>query len=227
MTVVRWILVFVTLMQGACSIGLPELKDLQYSADIASIQEVRSSCEKIFTKSRYQFVHSITFQLMAGYGTTVIGVTVLDGDTIKTGIMGVEGFALFEAILSGEKQLEVSRALPPFDNPEFAEGLMRDVRAIFYSPMDKHPRIGRFSDGTSVCRYSVDNNQITDIQIEADGRRIITSYDAENNKSRSILFSPPSPIHDEMMSKIIELKAYGLQSYTIHMILLTADKIDK
>ncbi len=227
MKVFRWAMVFFLL--SSCSTkqitGLPELNDVN-SADIGG-RQIQKSCEHTFVKGQYQFVHSIVFQMANGHGATVIGVTVLEGDILKTGLMGVEGFVLFEAVLSREKQLEVSRALPPFDTTEFASGLMRDVQAIFYVPTDKHPRTGKLADGTPVCRYLEDNDQITDIILNVDGSRGINVYDMGHKKSRSIIVGSRIPVDGEMIPEALELKAHGLQGYTLHMTLISAEKIDK
>ena len=170
------------LLLSSCSTlqttGFPELT---YTKSIEKNfnRQIQQSCESIFFKGQYQFVHSIVFQMAQGHSATVIGVTVLDGATLKTGLMGVEGFVLFEAVLNGQKQLKVSRALPPFDTPEFASGLMSDVQIIFHAPTDTNPRIGKLADGASVCRYLADKDQIIDVILHADGLSSIKTYDAD------------------------------------------------
>ncbi len=206
--------------------GLPEVT---YSkpAGRSFSRQIQQSCENVFFKGHYQFVHSIVFQMAQGHGATVIGVTVLDGDTLKTGLMGVEGFVLFEAVLYGDKQLEVSRALPPFDTSEFASGLMRDVLIIFHAPSDINPRIGHLADGASVCRYVEDKDQIIDVILHDDGLSSIKSYDAGHTLRRSIAIGPPIAVNGEMIPETLTLTASGVQGYTLQMTLISADKIDK
>ncbi|MEA3466773.1 MAG: hypothetical protein U9R57_00940 [Thermodesulfobacteriota bacterium] len=225
---VCWAIVFFLL--SSCArfqpAGLPELS---YSkpADTRLSRSVQQSCESTFFKGYYQFVHSIVFQMAQGHGATVIGVTVLDGDTLKTGLMGVEGFVLFEAVLSGDKQFEVSRALPPFDRPEFASGLMRDVQIIFHAPSDKNPCIGNLADGASVCRYVEDKDQIIDVILHDDGSRSIKSYDASHSLGRSIAIGPRIAVNGEMIPETLKLIAHGSQGYTLQMTLISSEKIDK
>ena len=81
--------------------------------------------------------------------------------------MTVEGLTLFEARSAEAEELEVLRALPPFDNREFASGLMRDVRTLFQPP----PGLGQYgtlADGTPVCRYNA-GQTMTDILPQEDG----------------------------------------------------------
>ena len=66
--------------------------------------------------------------------STVIGVTSLAGDEISCALMTVEGLTLFAAVFKTGAEPEVRRAVPPFDRPGFARGLMADVRTIFVQP---------------------------------------------------------------------------------------------
>ena len=221
-------LVMLAFLLSSCSIfqnnGLPDLKNLS-STEQSFSKEIQQSCEQTFFKGQYQFVHSITFQMADGRGATVIGVTVLDGDTLKTGLMGVEGFVFFEAVLNKVKQLKVSRALPPFDNTGFASALMRDVRTLFLVPSMEQVVTGRLADGSTVCRYAENSGEITDVHILDDGRREVTVYDSEKYKKRSITMEPRIDVNGIMVPKIMELKAYGVRGYTLRMTLVSAEKI--
>ncbi|HIP38260.1 MAG TPA: hypothetical protein EYG88_02545 [Desulfocapsa sulfexigens] len=208
------------------SSGLPVLNGLP-SAEQSLSGEIVQSCEQTFFKGQYQFVHSIVFQMADGHGATVIGVTVLDGDTLKTGLMGVEGFVFFEAIQKKDSSLEVNRALPPFDDPGFASGLMRDVRTLFQVPSDPHPSVGTFADGTSVCRYVEDKGQTTDVKINMDGSREITVYDTDHNRERSITVGPRIPVDGLLIPGNLKLKAHGMRGYSLDMTLISAEKIRK
>ncbi|MCK5070827.1 MAG: hypothetical protein KAR01_09795 [Desulfocapsa sp.] len=197
----------------------PELVSKAFDSRQAEI------CAQSYVQGGWQFVHSITFKMTNGHGATVIGVTVLDGDILKTGLMGVEGFVLFEAELDAQKKLDVKRALPPFDNLEFAKGLMRDVQTIFSLPTDTNPVTGMLADGEVVCRYYDDRDQITDVLIEPDETRRIHVYDEDKNKIRTIEMDGYSQIETEMIPEQIYFTAHGLRGYTLKMTLISADKI--
>lgn len=223
------LMVLLVLLPSCVTVHIPNLPELNNEASTDSMKgsQIKQRCEQVFLKDPYQFVHSITFRLSNGHGATVIGVTVLDGDTLKTGLMGVEGFVLFEAELSGDRKLEVIRALPPFDSPEFASGLMRDVQTIFYAPADKHPRTGKLADGAAVCRYLYDNGQVTDVIVHGNGSYYINVYDASHDARRSIAVGPRVSVNGEMIPKTLGLQAHGRRGYTLTMTLISADKIEK
>jgi hypothetical protein len=197
----------------------PELAASAYNA------QVEKKCEQNFAHGNWQFVHSITFEMANGHGATMIGVTVLDGKAIHTGLMGVEGFVLFEAELDAQKRLDVKRALPPFDNQEFAAGLMRDVQAIFRLPSEEKPVTAELSDGTSICRYFYDKNKMCDLIIKPEGSSIIKVYDAEGGRIKMILADRHTFIDSARIPERIQLNTYGLQGYTLRMELISADKI--
>jgi hypothetical protein len=118
-----------------------------------------TGCQPIFPQGDFQFVHLVEFSMAGGNHGSAMGVTVIRDKTIETALMTVEGLVLFAATLNNG--LTVSRAVPPFDKPAFAEGLMRDIRAIFLQPVGEQQR-GTLSDGTPVCRISEENGQVTD-----------------------------------------------------------------
>ena len=118
-----------------------------------------ASCQPIFPQGDFQFVHLIAFSMAGGNHGSAMGVTVIRNQTIETALMTVEGLVLFAATLNS--RLTVSRAVPPFDKPGFAEGLMGDVRAIFLQP-EGEMETGTLADGTPVCRISDQSGQVTD-----------------------------------------------------------------
>ena len=93
-----------------------------------------AACAACFPKGRWQFVHAIGFDMAGGFSGNALGVVALNGDDVRVVLMSVEGLSLFEANSASVDTLEVSRAVPPFDKPDFAQGLMRDVRSIFQRP---------------------------------------------------------------------------------------------
>jgi hypothetical protein len=205
-------------------VSLPGLTVLQTVEENRS-RLLQQRCEQTFVKGNWQFVHSITFEMAGGHGATVIGVTVLDGEKLKTSLMGVEGFVLFAAVQDKEKNLQVSRALPPFDNPAFAAGLIRDVEAIFLHPSGGIPVIGQLADGEDVCRYRGDDGRITDVIPGEDGSRSVTVYDADGKRSRGLSLKNIISVDSGMVAETIHLTAFTLRGYTLTMTLISADRI--
>lgn len=207
---------------GRQPVYLPELRGLE-AVDGNQSGQLQQRCEKNFVQGSWQFVHSIAFKLAAGGGATVVGVTVIEGTKLKCALMGVEGFVLFEAVL--DQELTVNRALPPFDNPEFASGLMRDVQTIFLPPSAQHPLTGLLADGEPVCRYYGEDGQITDILFAEDDSSRMNIYGPDLSRTRSIIAGSRIAVAAEMIPETLELTASGLRGYTLTMTLISADKI--
>ncbi len=189
-----------------------------------SNQQLIQQCRENYVQGDWQFVHSITFEMANGYGATVIGVTVLDDGNVKTGLMGVEGFVLFEAELDRGKNLDVRRALPPFDNAEFAAGLMRDVQAVFLLPQGENPVAGYLPDGESVCRYTAVNGKISDFIFERNGTTSLYLYDVDSNREKSITADKYRHISGTDIPEKIQLIATGLRGYSLEMLLISAER---
>ncbi len=218
-------LLFSLLMVLLASCSTPQLSRPPELVNKTFDSKQAETCAQTYVQGDWQFVHSIVFEMESGHGATVIGVTVLDGDILKTALMGVEGFVLFEAELDAQKKLDVKRALPPFDNLEFAKGLMRDVQTIFLLPSRANPVTGKLAEGEVLCRYLTDNDRITDVLIEADEIRRVHVYDAEQSSIRSIKMEGYRHTGTEIVPERIQLTAHGLLGYTLKMTLISVDKI--
>ena len=89
-------------------------------------------CRLPFAGTSCRYMHSLDAELPGGGRMSVVGVSVIDpaADTIQAALLSPESLTLFDATAVGER-VQVHRAVPPFDAPEFADVLMRDVRFIF------------------------------------------------------------------------------------------------
>jgi len=193
--------------------------------DLVSTFDEPVHCESIYPQGKWQFVHSLTFSMADGKKGTVLGVSVLDGPIIKSALMTVEGFVLFEATFDG--QIEVNRAVPPFDNEQFARGLMRDLQLIFFRPQSNKVQYGRLDNGSSICRYQEPSGQITDIVLFADQGWEINQYGADQRRTRAIKASPQMAgdrSGDWLPPRRLELYANDTAEYTIMMDLVSSEK---
>jgi hypothetical protein len=157
---------------------------------------------------------------------TAIGVSVLDDPAIKSALMTIEGFDLFEATLAGE--LKITRSVPPFDNIEFARGLMRDLQLIFFKPAGNKIQYGKLADGSPTCRYQERSGENTDVVILADHGWEINHYDAKHRRTRTIKASPPitpNLKNQWLPPKQLELQANGIFKYTLKMDLISSEKL--
>jgi hypothetical protein len=205
----------------ACAAGpqarLPEL------TDVAGGQE-KDACSTVFPKGKWQFVHAIDFVMGERSGTPVVGVTSLAKDGIDCALITVEGLTLFEAAFRHDGSIEVRRAVPPFDGPDFAKGLIGDIRAIFQAPTGSMT-VGQVAGKTAVCRYIDNGREVVDVLPDVEDCWQIRSYTADLVLDRSIVGRSCKKKGSSLIPEYLELKTYGKTGYTLKMTLITADKI--
>jgi hypothetical protein len=200
--------------------SMPELAEIR---DMPGIDH----CERIFPRGEWQFVHSINFLAGGRGGGNVIGVTGLGEEEINCALMTVEGFTLFQGALREGDKLEVRRAVAPFDNPALAEGLMGDVRRIFQAPHAENIWHGRTESGP-VCRYAGGDGRVTDILPAAgDYCWQIITYSADRMMDRSIVGRNCREIGETVIPERIELRGFGQENYTLELILLNAEELNR
>lgn len=201
--------------------------------------EALARCAVLFPQGRWQFVHAIDFRMADGSGGNALGVVVLDGDQIQTALMTVEGLTLFEASSSGDENIQVTRAIAPFDRPGFAAGLMQDVRTLFRPPTGK-ARYGSLANGSRVCRYEADP-ATTDITPSRDGCWQLSTYSHlqqtrfdgcllteihhERPRTRTITASSCQSKGGAAIPQTLVLAVPGPTGYTLTMRLISAEPL--
>jgi len=204
----------------ACAAGpqarLPELTD-------ADDGQRSDSCSTVFPQGKWQFTHAIDFVMGDRAGTPVIGVTSLTENGIDCALITVEGLTLFEAAFLHNGSIDIKRAVPPFNGPDFAKGLIDDIRAIFRQPAG-HMRRGHLAGKTAVCRY-IDERQggVVDVLPDVDDCWQIKSYTSDLAINRSIVGRSCKKKGSSLVPDFLELKTYGPTGYTLKMTLITAD----
>ena len=179
-------------------------------------------CSAIFATERWEFVHSITFRFEGGGEGEALGVLALDGKDIHCALVTVEGLTLFEARVPENGPVQVARALPPFDKPELAEGLMGDVRTIFQSPPGSIA-FGHLLNGAPICRFSA-VGKVTDILPQDDGCWSMQTY-GEPRGDRNITTHSCKIIHSIIIPETIHLVSSGPTGYSLDMHLISAQKL--
>ena len=213
----------VSLLLVSCSmVQVPSVPQLQRVSTVAAQEDI---CEHAFVQGDWQFVHSISFAMNTGYGATLVGVTVLQGKKLKTVLMGVEGFVLFEAEQEGRSRVVVRRAMTPFDKAGFAEGLMGDVQTLFVEPEYARRKLAENTEGDRVCRYTAENNQVTDVVTAKPGWNRINIYDKQGVLEQAITAQNYKEVTGENIPEQIQLTALGTQGYTLQLQLLSAEKL--
>ncbi len=212
-------LFLLALLPALCSCSIPGPPRLAVGScvDLAD-------CESIYPQGHWQFVHLIEFQLPNGTGGTVIGITVIEGNAVQCALTTTEGMTLFEA--EDGDTLKILQAVPPFDKPGFAEGLMADVRAIFLQPPGA-PVCGALADERRTCRFRQQDGKLTDILPEPDARkcfRIIT-WSADHRQTRIITAKDCRQQDGYRQARSLTLNSSGIKNYTLKMSLINAEQL--
>jgi hypothetical protein len=216
-------LLFILLFMVACAAD-PQLRLPEMTA--AEERQGKDACADVFPQKnggKWQFVHSIDFTMKDGSGTTVVGVTTLDKNDIECALVTVEGLTLFEAAFRHDNSFEIRRAIPPFDKPEFAKGLINDIRAIFQPPQGTKMQTGHLAGAASVCRYIEVDGSVVDVLPDIDGCLQIKSYNPDLILERSITGRSCREIGSSPIPDYIELKTFGRTGYTLKMTLISID----
>jgi hypothetical protein len=190
--------------------------------DITRADKPTQQCPDYFPNGRWQFVHAITFHLATGGEGTALGVVVLENRKIRCALMTVEGLTLFEALSMEGQPVQVSRAVPPFDNEGFAAGLMDDVRTIFQKPVGK-AEDGCLAGGAPVCR-STAAGQVTDILPQEGGCWTMHTY-SQGIGVRTIRARSCKTVGTAVIPEDIDLVSSGQAGYTLNMHLISAEKL--
>ncbi len=190
-------------------------------------ESVAGACGSVFPRGRWQFTHSIEYSRAGGESLTVLGVTSLDGREVGCALVTVEGFTLFAAVSGEHGKLEVRRAVPPFDKPGFAEGLMRDVRLIFLQPSADTVLYGRLGDTAMVCRYVDAAGRVTDVLPAVGGCWRINAFSPESVIDRSLGGRSCRRVDGVLVPEYLELEDFGPNSYTLRMTLVNAENLNR
>jgi len=215
-TVLVWLAVLMVLAGCAATRPPDRLPEL---APVA-VEDLRERCLAVYPAGEWQFVHGISFSLPDQTGGTVLGVTTLAHGEIASALLTVEGLVLFEAREREGEELTVLRALPPFDKPDFAQGLVEDVRAIFRPPAVE-PVLGKTEDGL-VCRFVEAGGRVTDLRLGEEGcLRLSTFRDGMLQRQVTGVACRglgPAPIPERL-----QMRGLGAAPYTLDLTLLRAD----
>jgi hypothetical protein len=213
------VLVFVLLLFCSCS-SLPPLTPV----DRFAFEHIQARCSELFPQDKWQFVHYIEAAPPGGKKAFTMGVTVISpaAGTIDCAMMTLEGFVLFDA--GYDETLTIRRAVPPFDRTSFAEGLMNDIRFIFFKPKGALVGIGVLNDGARVCRYKEMDGSTIDMIVYVDGIWEKRQYNKTKHVIRSVKADSlkTAPGSSLIIADHLELKAHSLIGYTLSMELIDA-----
>jgi hypothetical protein len=186
--------------------------------------DVESVCEAAFPHHGWRMVHTITTDLPGGRQGVMLGVVSLSPatNTIECALLSIEGLRLFEARDDGT--LTIRRALPPFDRPALAEGMMQDIRMLFFPPGGKPVSTGILPSGNPACRYALADGFL-DVIRTPEGLFILERYDHRQRMIRRAEIStcrPPGVEGNGTVPCRIHLEATGANGYRLDLELVEA-----
>lgn len=225
----RWgflgVLCFAILLVGASCSQSHRLAPLPSSI----IPGDASRCAAPFVVENWQFIHSIEANLASGGSSSVIGVTNVypERKVAHSVIMTLEGFVLFDATY--DQEIHVDRKVPPFESEAFAEGLMKDITLIFFSPSGKLNGSSMSESGSITCRYETGNEMVEDVRVHLNNSWDIHQYiDKRLKRSVSTGSDRRSGMkNDPFIPLELELTAYGKYGYSLHLRLIEAKRISR
>jgi hypothetical protein len=207
--------VLVLLALGACA-ALPPLRP-QLTEQIPTPP---------FPQGRWQLVHRIEARFPGNHKALMMGALELDSATgrLSCALMTVEGFTLFSAGFdpNASAPLTITRAVPPFDGPGFAEGLMADLRLLFFEPRGACLQIGTVGQHP-VWRYHHRDGSTTDVKALQPDQFRIERYTADNKRVRKAeLRMTPSSAAGQGMAQEILLETLDEAGYALQLDLIDA-----
>lgn len=205
----------------ACA-HLPEIKS---PADGAPA-DVAADCDHIFPRGNWQFLHTIEASPPGGGTQTMLGLSQISSDrrTAHCVMMTLEGLVVFEA--DYDNGIQIQRAVPPFNMPGFAEGLIDDLLLIFFAPEHPMTRAGHLKDGPWVCRYPLADGGTQDILVRNGADWEIRRYNRQNRLIRSVHPDAAAGRSPKGYPKRIILNAPGLAGYQLIMTLVEAEALE-
>ena len=213
------ILIFTALIFCSCK-SLPSIQPF-YKEGIKQKQ-----CFSPFPEGSWQFIHSIEAKMTNRKTAFITGVTNINSRTgkINTVMMTIEGLVLFDA--EYDKQIRIHKSISPFDTMNFAAGLMKDVKLIFFHPQGELLAKGYTENGFPICRYHSELG-IVDIVLREDDTWEIREYDPYSRLIRCVkadsLNRQQANSYD--IPEKITLVSYGKHEYILILSLIKAKQL--
>lgn len=219
------VLVFLMVLSGCRSLGPVE----PVSPEIQ--EEIERRCRQHFIDRPWQFVQSLTAYLPNGAVRNSIAVIRIDParKRIKCVITSLEGITLFKG--EYDRQVEILKAVPPFDSEKFSGTMFGDIRLFFFSPEGRAVETGKTASGASVCRYELKDGGFVEVLFRQDGRREIRRYSG-HKKHLATIEACYSPNCSRRISEAgtgipvcITIYKHGLLEYRLELDLIKAEPL--
>jgi hypothetical protein len=213
-------LLFILALSASCA-RLPKIVPDTCSAPGASMAPYTA----VFPSGRWQLTHTIDAIVMGKKRSGLVGVSVLSSSdrTLQCALMTVEGFVLFAGRYNG--RLTVERALPPFDRPGFAKGLIDDLIFLFFKPDGPIQKTGVLPDGASVSRFGSSDGEAIDVILRDDHAWAVQKYSLRHKLERSIEATDVASVGSGdgiAFARHLTLQRHGFMGYQLDLRLVEA-----
>lgn len=152
----------------------------------AGREDIAKACERVYSDGPWTLVHSIEITLPGGGRSVMLGVSAWDPSSgrLQSALMSPEGVVLFQGTWQAGG-VDVERALPPLDRPDFASGLFSDVRFLFLAPPRDPDLIGRLDRASLVCRWR-DGERTVDLAPRHDEGWVLREYEGRRLRREAV-----------------------------------------
>ncbi len=193
-----------------------------YPADFDEREAIIAECERFFPSGGWNFVHSIEASFPGDKKTFATGVAnISETGPIRSIMMTLEGLVVFDA--EYDKELTINRGVPPFDSPEFAKGLVRDILLMFRKPEGEPVAVGKSEAGEYICRFDRDDGFSTDL-IARENRELHIKVYLNGHPFRTVrMFETETSPFPGIPDKV-ELTAHGPRAYELKLRLVRAER---
>lgn len=205
---------------AACS-QIPALKQVSETPLLTD-----AACAAVFPQGDWQLLHAIEAKPPGMSKQTFLGLSQISSTqrTAHCVMMTLEGMILFEADYDGT--IKIERAVPPFDRPGMAQGIIDDLRLIFFTPDISVAQVGISENDTRICRY-IAADATYDIEIKSADQWTVRRYNASGRKIRTL-----HPVTDKGrsprgMPRQIVLEAHGAAGYRLTLSLIEAEQLER
>jgi hypothetical protein len=197
-----------------------------YPTEITNPNQILEKCRCVFPDNDWHFVHLIEATLSKEHKAFMMGITRISPQsrTIEAVMMTFEGMVLFDAYDNGK--IIINRAIPPFDSEFFAQGLMEDIRLIFFQPKEAIVEWGLSDTGKYICRYHGNEETITDVIFEQNDRLTVSSYH-RHRLHREIRFYRGDKQSPPFIFQRLELIAHRPVKYKMDLNLLESEPLTR
>ncbi len=183
------------------------------------VPEELPGCYALFPAGPWESVHSLEATIRGG---SFLALGVTKGEPaerrLQSLLLSPEGFILFDAVYR-EDEIVLQKAVPPFDSPAFARGMMEDVTLLFLSPPGRPSAWGKGADGTRICHWNGPDGSRTEVRGSVDHGWQIQRWDDRGEVTREVSLIGP---FIQGLASHVELRAFKPVSYRFRMTLLQA-----